>query len=56
MRASTTDPEARVMKMADGRFRPAYNVQLAAGVGSQLVVGVAVTNAGSDFQQLAPMR
>src|SRR5262249_34608691 len=28
-RASTTDPEARVMKMADGGFRPAYNVQLA---------------------------
>jgi transposase len=56
LRASTTDPEARVMKMADGGFRPAYNVQLAADVGSQVVVGVAVTNAGSDFQQLAPMR
>src|ERR1019366_9075541 len=28
-RASTTDPEARVMKMADGGFRPAYNVQFA---------------------------
>lgn len=24
-RASTTDPDARVMKMADGGFRPAYN-------------------------------
>src|SRR5262249_29522616 len=28
-RASTTDPEARVLKMADGGFRPAYNVQFA---------------------------
>ena len=28
-RASTTDPEARVMKMADGGYRPGYNVQLA---------------------------
>jgi hypothetical protein len=28
-RASTTDPEARVMKMADGGFRPAYNCQIA---------------------------
>lgn len=28
-RASTTDANARVMKMADGGFRPAYNVQLA---------------------------
>lgn len=34
VRASTTDPESRVMKMADGGFRPAYNVQLAADVGS----------------------
>jgi transposase len=56
LRASTTDPEARVMKMADGGFRPAYNVQLAADVGSQVVVGVEVTSAGSDFQQLEPMR
>ena len=28
-RASTTDAEARVMKMADGGYRPAYNVQFA---------------------------
>lgn len=27
-RASTTDAEARVMKMADGGFRPAYNMQI----------------------------
>jgi hypothetical protein len=26
-RVSTTDPEARVMKMADGGFRPAFNGQ-----------------------------
>lgn len=26
-RASATDPEATVMKMADGGFRPAYNVE-----------------------------
>lgn len=54
-RASTTDPEARVMKMADGGFRPAYNVQLAADVASQVVVGVEVTDRGSDMHQLAPM-
>jgi transposase len=56
VRASTTDPEARVMKMADGGFRPAYNVQLAADVGSQVIVGVGVTEVGSDAQQLGPMR
>ncbi len=54
-RVSTTDPEARVMKMADGGFRPAFNVQLATAPGSQVIVGVAVTNVGSDAQQAAPM-
>jgi hypothetical protein len=29
LRASTTDPEARVMRMPDGGFRPGYNVQVA---------------------------
>jgi len=54
-RASVTDPEARVMKMADGGFRPAFNPQLAADTGSQIIVGVAVTNVGSDLGQLPPM-
>lgn len=54
-RASTTDPEARVMKMADGGFRPAYNLQFAADTAAQVIVGVDVTNAGSDLGQLAPM-
>jgi transposase len=27
-RASTSDPQARIMKMGDGSFRPAYNVQV----------------------------
>ena len=47
-RVSTTDPDARVMKMPDGGFRPAYNVQLATDVESQVIVGVAVTNQGTD--------
>ena len=55
VRASTTDPEARVMKMPDGGFRPAYNVQFATEVESQVVVGVEVTDAGTDMQQLVPM-
>ena len=54
-RASSTDAEARVMKMADGGFRPAYNVQLASTPDSQIVVGVAVNNCGSDGGQLSPM-
>ena len=55
VRASSTDPEARVMKMADGGFRPAYNVQFVTATGSQLIVGVDVCNLGSDLGQLSPM-
>jgi len=55
-RVSTTDPEARVMKMADGGYRPAYNAQLATDTGSQVIVGVAVTDAGTDQGQLGQMR
>jgi hypothetical protein len=54
-RASTTDPEARVMKMADGGYRPAYNLQFGADTASQVIVGVDASNAGTDHGQLAPM-
>ena len=54
-RCSTTDPEASVMKMADGGFRPAYNVQFATTVDGLAIVGVDVIAAGSDAGQLAPM-
>jgi transposase len=54
-RTSTTDPQARVMKMADGGYRPAYNVQLAAETEHRLIVGVSVTNGGSDQPHLEPM-
>lgn len=54
-RASTTDPEARVMKMPDGGFRPAHNVQFATDTESQVITGVDVGNTGSDKGQLAPM-
>jgi transposase len=54
-RASTTDVEARVMKMADGGFRPAFNVQIATATQSQLIAAVSIGNVGSDQGQLAPM-
>ena len=53
-RTSTTDPEARVMKMPDGGFRPAYNVQLATDRASGVIVGVKVVNT-ADSGQAAPM-
>jgi transposase len=55
-RASTTDPEARKMKMPDGGVRPAYNVQVATDVESRAVLGVDVTNEGTDHNQSEPMR
>ena len=54
-RVSTTDPEARVMKMADGGFRPAFNAQLAVDVQTQLIASVEVVDSGSDMRQMAPM-
>lgn len=59
VRASTTDPEARVMKMPGSGFAPAYNVQLATAGdpqgGPRTIVGVRVTNVGSDYGSVGPM-
>jgi transposase len=55
VRVSTTDPEARVMRMADGGYRPAYNGQLAADPRSQIIVGVDVTTQATDHGQIGPM-
>ena len=54
-RASSTDAQASVMKMADGGFRPAYNTQFASDCHTQVIVGVEVSTSGSDMAQLAPM-
>src|SRR6266702_7599455 len=54
-RASTTDQEARVMKMADGGFRPAYNVQVTSAAGEQIVVDTKICNIGSDRGLMRPM-
>ena len=55
-RVSTTDPQARVMKGADGGFRPSYNAQFSTDTGSQIIVGVDVTNQAVDWDQLPPMQ
>jgi transposase len=56
-RVSTTDADARVMKMANGGFNPAVNVQLATDTQSRAIVGVEVSNEGSDSADLSqPMR
>ena len=43
------------MKMGDGGFRPALNVQFASTCNEQVIVGMDVVNAGSDMAQLGPM-
>ena len=54
-RASTTDPEARRTKMADGGTRPALNVQFASDGDAQMVIAVDVTSQGSDSGLMRPM-
>jgi transposase len=54
-RASTTDPDARKMKMGDGGFRPAYNVQMATDTATGIILNMDVTNEGQDAGQMAPM-
>lgn len=54
-RASTTDPEARVMKMPDGGFRPAYNCQVGTVAGGQVVIDIAAATSGSDRGLIRPM-
>jgi transposase len=54
-RVSTTDPQATVMKMADGGYRPAYNLEYGTACGGQVIVGVDVVTRGSDQGQLPPM-
>jgi hypothetical protein len=59
-KASTTDPDARIMKVSNGGFEPAYNVQLAAmgspTGGPVTIIGVQVTSLGSDKHSILPMR
>ena len=54
-RVSTTDPDARVMKMADGGYRPAYNIHFATDVDSRIIVGVRTLNSGADQSEAGPM-
>jgi len=54
-RVSTTDPLCRVMKMADGGYRPAYNWQFAVETRHLIITGVDVVNTGSDKGQMLPM-
>ena len=53
-RVSTTDPDARVMKQAEGGSAPSYNVHISTDAAHGLIVDIDATQAGSDYQQLTP--
>ncbi len=53
-RVSETDPQARIMKQGDGGFAPSYNVQVSTDAAQGIIVGVGVSQSGSDQGQLVP--
>lgn len=53
-RVSETDPEARMMKQSNGGFAPSYNVQISTDAANGVIVGVEVTQSGSDYGELVP--
>ncbi len=53
-RASSADPEARIMLQANGAYGPAYNVQISTDAQSKMIVGVGVTQASADAAELEP--
>lgn len=54
-RSSTTDHEARVMKMADGGFRPALNVHMVSDTETKVIAAVEVNNDGTDQRMAVPL-
>ena len=54
VRVSMTDPEARIMKQSDGGFAPSYNAQITTDAKEKVVVGVTVSQCGSDYGELVP--
>jgi transposase len=51
-RASTSDPESRVMKQPDGGYAPSYNVQISTEATHKVIVGVGVSQSGNDYVEL----
>ena len=49
-----SDPEARVMKQSDGGFAPSYNVQITTDGKEKVIVGIGVSQSGSDYGELVP--
>ena len=49
-----TDPDARIMKTADGSYHYCYNAQAVVDADHQVIIATQLTNIAVDVQQLAP--
>jgi transposase len=54
VRASVTDPEARLMRQSDGGVAPSYNVQISTDARHGVIVGQGVSQAPEDSHELQP--
>ena len=54
LRVSESEPDARNMKHPDGGWGPSYNVQVTTEAQSRMIVGIGVTTAANDTQELMP--
>jgi transposase len=54
VRVSSSEPDARKMKHADGSWSPSYNVQVSTEAQSRMIVGIGVSTAANDTQELMP--
>jgi transposase len=54
VRVSLSDPESRVMKQSDGGYAPSYNVQISTDAKEKMIVGIGVSQSGSDYEELVP--
>ncbi|TDW26978.1 transposase [Cryobacterium psychrophilum] len=50
-----TDPDARIMKTADGSFHYAYNAQAIVDQDHQVIVATTLTNIAVDVEQVVPL-
>ena len=50
-----TDPDARIMKTADGSFHYCYNAQAVVDADHQVIIATRLTNIAVDVEQLTPM-
>ncbi len=50
-----TDPDARIMKTADGSFHYCYNAQAIVDADHQVIVATTLTNVAVDVEQVVPL-